>query len=132
MVVDVFEVVLGGICLQHVVEGDDVVRAVSQLFAPAETGGWNDGADYGLYLVQFGDFAHGNDVAIGVFNGDRSVVLGKVVGAGEDEDIFRVEGKHILAETHQHLAAGLSGYAAADEIVVCEERRVVIGPGVGD
>ena len=83
-------------------------------------------------MMFFCQLAHRDDIAHDMFNRNRSVVLGNVVDAAENDDRLRTEVDDILPESDEHFSRGLPAYTASDETVCQEEAWSHLIPVLGD
>src|SRR5579863_1986574 len=81
-------------------------------------------------MVALGQFGERGVVSFDIFEAHGAGVAGDVVGAGEDDDDFGLQGDYVLAEADQHLRGGLASDAAV-EVGLAGEIFVEV-PDVGD
>ena len=79
-------------------------------------------------MVCFCQFGHRYDISQYIFLRDISVVLGNIIGPGQDYNSLRFEVDYICTKPHQHLRRRLSADTSADKAIVLKEKRIVIPP----
>ena len=103
MIVNVDKTISIGVCPQALVDVDDGLARIADLFSPRELrAGW-DGADDGDDAVGLGELAHGDDVVDHLVGCHPVVVVRHIVGAGHDDHGFGMQVDDISSEAHQHL-----------------------------
>ena len=115
----------GGVLSEHRIELRDGCRRFD-LGTPRKPVAGQHRAEHHADSVEFGQFAHRDDVAEDVFEFDGAVVLSDVVDTGKDHHGLRVQVDDVAAETREHLGGRLAADTPVDEAVAGEE--VGIGP----
>ena len=90
---------------------------IGNVGVPSERPRRKDGTEDGSDMMFFCQFAHRDDITHDMFNRNRSVVLGNVVDAAENDDRLRTEVDDILPEADEHFSRGLPAYTASEETV---------------
>ena len=116
MVIHIGDLMFGGVLSEHRIELRDGCRRFD-LGAPRKPVAGQHRAEHHADPVEFGQFAHRDDVAEDVFEFDGAVVLSDVVDTGKDHHGLRVQVDDVAAETREHLGGRLAADTPVDEAV---------------